>query len=262
VAEVAWRTIRQDQRMAGTVMGAALAYRVFVWALPLALALVGATGLVAAAAGEGVWDLAGSSLGAEVVDSVSAAAAGASPEALLAMVLTGSFWLLYETYALLRAARAVAAFAWGAPIRALRRAPFRVSLFLALILVPVAAGAASHPLAGWLPFPFGLLAALAALAIVPATFVVCTVVLLPHRGGWTAQVPGALLFSAVLAATHLFTTLVVYPWVAGRAAYSVLGGAAVLLITLFILGRAYGLACSLNAVLHRDGGVRTRGTSA
>lgn len=46
VAEVGWRTIRRDASIGGSVLGAALAYRLFIWLLPLALVIVLGLGLV------------------------------------------------------------------------------------------------------------------------------------------------------------------------------------------------------------------------
>ena len=40
VAEIGWRTLRRDASIGGSVLGAALAYRIFIWLLPFALALV------------------------------------------------------------------------------------------------------------------------------------------------------------------------------------------------------------------------------
>ena len=38
IAEVGWRTMRRDASIGGSVLGAALAYRIFIWLLPFALA--------------------------------------------------------------------------------------------------------------------------------------------------------------------------------------------------------------------------------
>ena len=47
IAEVGWRTLRRDASIGGSVLGAALAYRIFVWLLPFALALILLLALVA-----------------------------------------------------------------------------------------------------------------------------------------------------------------------------------------------------------------------
>ena len=73
---------------------------------------------------------------------------------------------------------------------------------------------------------------------------------------WTSHLPGAALFYLMVAAIHLFTALILYPWIARKQeTYGVLGVAAGVLLTLYVISRALVISTALNAVLQRQGGV-------
>jgi len=50
IAEIGWLTARRDAAVGGSVLAGALAYRLFIWLLPLALVVVLTPGLVAGSA--------------------------------------------------------------------------------------------------------------------------------------------------------------------------------------------------------------------
>lgn len=261
VAEVGWRVYRRDQQAAGSVMAAAIAYRMFIWMLPLALVLVAGLGLYASAANQDATQIAESSLGRYLADSVAAAATGTSTWARIVIVVSGTVVFLYESYVLLRTLRAVSSFTWGIPVRPLRHAPVATLVFLALLLGAVVVAALIGPIQDLAIPPFGLLIALASLMVLPAFYVLTTLLLLPHGARhWTDLVPGAVLFYVAVTLIHLFNTLILYPWVARKEeTYGVLGVAAGLLFSLFVFGRAFEVSSALNAVLLEDRRGRRRG---
>lgn len=259
VAELGWRLFRRDQQVAGSVMGAAIAYRLFIWLLPLALLMVSGLGLYADATGQGSADVANVVVARYVADSVADATDGMSAWARIVLITTSSLVLVYESYVLLRTLRAVSSFSWGVRVRALPHAPVATLVFMGLLAGPVVIAMTTASIADLAGRPWGLLLALFALAVVPAFYVLGSLLLFPNGARhWTELLPGAALFYAATAVVHLFNALVLYPYLARKQeTYGVLGVAAGLLFTLFIVGRSFELSASLNALLAEDR-VRTR----
>lgn len=242
VAEVGWQVARRDQAVAGSVLAAALAYRLFIWFLPFALLLVVGVGVHAQDSG----------LSGIVADSVEDAANDITPFARASALVVGFVVLVYETYVLLRAVRAVSSLAWGVPVRRLAT-PAPTSLaFLGLLVLASLAAAVIAPIREHVGFPLGILPLLVGLAVMPAFWLVVCVGFLPSRTeAWPAHVPGAILFAVCLWAIQLFNSLVLFPWLAHKEdTYGVLGLAAGILFSLFLIGRVIELSLSLNAVLY------------
>jgi len=252
IAESGWQVWRRDREIAGSVLAAALAYRIFIWLLPLALVLVAGLGLFGSSdAAHAVNDL---GISGVVAQSVSDTAHSGSWFGRIVLIISGTAVFLYESYILLRTLRAISAFSWRIPVRPLRRPARQVLLFLGLSLALVVGLSLTNRIAGILFFPLGLIVALISLLVVPAYIVIVSMVLLPHRAtSWMAFVPGAILVYGTYALVHLLATLVVVPWVAHKqATYGVLGISAGVLFLMFVFGRVVELAFSLNAVLEQQ----------
>lgn len=256
VAEIGWRLFRRDQSIAGSVMASALAYRLFIWMLPLALLLVAALRPLTDATDADPADYAeNAGLPSYVAESVGEATAGLTPLGLVAVLVSTSVVLLYETYVLLRALRAVSAFSWGVPVRSLRHPVPGTLTLLGLLVGLIAVGALTGRIAdvaGGLPL--GWILAIVSLLSAPVLFVLMFVLVLPDGADrWTAHLPGAALFYVMVAAIHLFNALILYPWVGHKeATYGVLGVAAGIMLSLFVTSRALVVATALNAVLQDD----------
>jgi uncharacterized BrkB/YihY/UPF0761 family membrane protein len=252
VAEIGWRTFRRDASVGGSVLGAALAYRLFIWLLPLAFVLVVGLGIAA--------DTTDGDTGAIVKDagltgfvarSIASSAERTHGWGAVVGLISALFVLAYQTTALLRAARAVTALAWGLPVRPVRR-PVRASLlFLGWILSFTVVAGSAPALRAAFAFPFDLLSTLAVYAALPLLYLALSWWLLPHAADdWHELLPGSILFGAAIALIGLFNSLLLFPWLAGRqATYGVLGAAACLLFSFFLFGRAVELAAALNAEL-------------
>jgi uncharacterized BrkB/YihY/UPF0761 family membrane protein len=261
IAEVAWQVFRRDQAIAGSVLAAAVAYRLFVWLLPLSLLVVGGLGAVASGRGEPAADYAeDAGIGDVFADSIGAAADAPGPIGRALLIGTASVVLLYETYLLLRAFRTVSAFAWRVPLTPMRRPAERALMLLGLLVATAATAALTNRLADLLGAPLGWVLALASLAILPAFYVILSTVLLPSGATrWTDHLPGAALFYLAMAGIHLFNSLILFPWISRKEeTYGVLGVAAGILLSLFIFGRAMELCAALNAVLHERRAARAR----
>ncbi len=248
VAEVGWRVYRRDQQIAGTVLAAAVAYRVFIWFLPLALVAVAGLGLLSSDANQVAAD---AGVSGYVAHSVAQASTATSLFARVTLIVSGSVVFLYESYALLRTLRAVSAFAWRIPVSPMRRPAQQTLMFLALSGALLVVLNLTPRLTVLLPLHLGFLLAIGALLIVPLYYVLLSHFVLPNRAPhWLAFVPGAILLYVTYGAVHLLASLVIVPWVAHKqATYGVLGVAAGLLFTIFIFARVLELGFSLNAVL-------------
>jgi uncharacterized BrkB/YihY/UPF0761 family membrane protein len=252
VAEVVWQTGRRDAAVAGSVLAAAIAYRIFILALPLGFFLVVALGAYSDAASADPSDVLDD---VGVVGYFADSIAHASDEItglsrVVALIGTGLL-VLYETNVLMRTLRSVSALAWRIPIRALTRPVGPTLLFLLLSGVALLAGQAITPLRASIGGAPAIVLGLAALVLLPAYWLAVSVWLLPHAARRRVDlVPGALLFGGGLAILQVFFNLILLPWLDRKEeTYGVLGVAAGLLLAFFLTGRLIELSASLNAVL-------------
>lgn len=252
VAEVGWRTLRRDASIGGSVLGAALAYRLFIWLLPLALMLVLGIGIAADTGGQSTGSIVrDAGLTGFIASSIADSAEHTSGWGAVIALVVALVVLLYQTSALLRSVRAVTALAWRMPVQPVRRPARATFLFLGWILLFVFTAGAASPLRTALSFPLDLLVALAVYAVLPALYLGLSWTLLPHGADdWYALLPGSILFGVSIALIGLFNALLLFPWLAERQeTYGVLGVAAGLLFSFFLFGRAIELAAALNAEL-------------
>jgi uncharacterized BrkB/YihY/UPF0761 family membrane protein len=255
-AEIGWRTLRRDASIGGSVLGAALAYRIFVWLLPFALAVVLGIALVVdqtdGSFAEAVRD---AGLSGFIASSVADAAAGTRGWAVAAGLVATLLVLAYQSSALLRAVRAVTALAWGLPVTRVPNAARSALLFLAWLLAFIVVASSAAPIRRSVAFPLDLVLNLVAYgAGLPLLWLVLSWFLLPHTVvRWPELVPGALLVGIGVAAIGLFNALVLFPWLSEREeTYGVLGVAAGLLFGFFLIGRTTELSAALNATLAEE----------
>lgn len=246
-AEVAWLVARRDGAIGGSVLAAALAYRIFIWLLPLALVLVLGMGWLADSSSV----LSETGLGAYITNSVAAAAENVSGWARVVGLVIGVIVLLYETYVLLRAMRAVTAIAWGLPVRRAGNPARDTLAFLVGVVAFTVAASSGAAIRKGLDFPTDILAWIVSWALLSAIFLAFAWWLLPHAAShWTEVAPGAALVGIAVILIGIFNWLILYPWLSQKEeTYGVLGVAAGLLFGFFLIGRTIELSASLNAVL-------------
>ena len=255
VTEAGWRTLRRDSSIGGSVLGAALAYRLFIWFLPLALMLVIGLGWIADTTdGDPTRIVRDAGLTGYMANSIANSAERSGGIGAVLGFVTALVVLLYQTSVLLRAVQAVTALAWGLPVRPMSRPARSTFLFLLWILALTAIAASAAPLRASLAKPWDLVSTVLVYLALPGFYFVLARWLLPHPSvHWRRLVPGSILFGSAIALIGLFDSLILFPWLQQReATYGVLGVAAGLLFGLFLLGRTVELAAALNATRVAD----------
>jgi uncharacterized BrkB/YihY/UPF0761 family membrane protein len=238
----------RDSEVGGGIIAGALAYRLFIWLLPLALVVVAGLGVAAEASSESP-EQAAESVGFEGLISNSIAGAADSPNRWYALLI-GVPVLIWVTRSLLRVLIGAHRLVWTdartrAPKPKLRAALALLGLLLCFGVVSTAASALRAS-----STEVGVLATL--IALVPYTGLWVLVSLrLPHRDApWTALLPGAVLFGLGIEVFHAVTAYVITPLALARqGTYGALGIASALLIGLFLISRLVVGAAVVNATL-------------
>jgi uncharacterized BrkB/YihY/UPF0761 family membrane protein len=246
--DAAYQMVDRDSELGGGIIAGALAYRLFIWMLPLALVLVGGLGIAAEAAEETPEEAADSlGMGGLISHSIASAATGNGRWYAL---LIGIPILVYTTASVLRVLIVSHRLLWtDSRARAQRATPVATLRLLVLLLAFPLAAVLASAIREWSP-GVGILAT--ALSIVPfAALWVLISSYLPHRdASWQALVPGALLFGVGVEALNVFTAYVLTPWALNKqGTYGALGLAAALLLSLFLISRLVVAAAVLNATL-------------
>jgi uncharacterized BrkB/YihY/UPF0761 family membrane protein len=253
---IALRTYQRDREIAGSVVGSAIAFRLFLFFVPLLLFLVGVVGFLAGwIEAEDVNDNAGISGGlAEQIE-----AAFNQPESTRWLAtLIGLFGIATTGRSLSKVMVASSSLAWRLPMRT------RASLKVIGALVGLIAGI------GMLAMLINRVRHQYGVGITGVSFLV---VFVAYVLGWLAVswlmpratrdpgvlLPGAVLVSGVLTGLQLVSQILL-PSRMGRASqlYGAVGTTIVTLGWFFIVGRAIVVATSLNAVIHEQFGTISR----
>jgi uncharacterized BrkB/YihY/UPF0761 family membrane protein len=240
--------VDRDLEVGGGIMAGALAYRLFVWLLPLALVVVGGLGIVSQAADSTPSDAA-SSFGVSGLVSSSVANAARSGARVYALLI-GVPLLMIATRSVLRTLIVTHRLAW-VDMRSRTHKPTWVAsarLLVALVSYFVIAGVSHRvdPLLGPVPVLLTIV-----LMVPYAGLWLAVSVDLPRRDApWQALVPGAVLFAVGVELLHVVTEFYIAPHTASlEGTYGSLGIAAALLLSLFLISRLAVGAAIVNATL-------------
>jgi uncharacterized BrkB/YihY/UPF0761 family membrane protein len=237
--------VERDSAIGGGLLAGALAYRLFVLALPTALLLISGLGLYAAASGKTPRQAAHEAgLHGLIASEVASTASGGARWLVFIVMIPA---VLYACVTLYRSIAKVHAIAWHGSARKVRIAPAGVvALAGTLVLQLVALESV-----GWArrASAVGGIVALAGYVVVVGGAWLAVSTQLPRRDvRWTALLPGALLVGAGLLLVHAFNVYVTTILVESRAnTYGALGVAAALLFSLVLVGRVIVLSPQLNA---------------
>ena len=246
--DVVFQVVDRDSDAGGGIIAGALAYRFFIWLLPLALVSVAGLGLASDAASESPQETAKRlGLSGLVSNSIATAAQG---HARWYALLVGIPILVYVTRSLLRTLIVSHRLLWGDTRAAAPRPTISATLrLLVLLLAFSVVSTVASAVRASAPGP-GILVTLVSVLPYAGLWLLITLPL-PHRGAdWRALVPGALLGGTGMELFHVFIAYVLAPYaVAKQGTYGALGAAAALLFGLFLISRLVVLAAVLNATL-------------
>ncbi len=258
--DATFEVVDRDAEIGGGIMAGALAYRLFIWLLPLALVSIAGLGFAAAAESDSPRQAAKSMGLAGLVSS--SVAGSAKSSARWYALLVGVPLLLYATRSVLRALLVTHRLVWEDARASVRKPNLRATaeLLAALVgffVISGLANAAREQTSGG-----GALVTLAALVPYAALWLLVSL-RLPHgRAGWRDLIPGSLFFAVGAEALQLVTAYFIGPQAASKeGTYGALGVAAALLLGLFLLSRLAIASAVLNATLWRRRARRAGGVA-
>lgn len=246
--DTAFEMVERDGDTGGGIIAGALAYRFFIWLLPLALVLVAGLGFAADAA-EKSPEEAASSLGLAGLVSASVAAAADGSGRWYAL-LVGIPILLYVTRGLLRALIGVHRLVWGEPRSAKLKPSVHATVLLLVYLLGYLMVSVLVSLARATSTGLGIVGATLSFFAFAGLWLLLTT-RFPHRGApWEALVPGALLLGVGLAVGQAAMYYLLGPYVLSKGGtYGALGVAAALLFGLYLISRLMIFGAVVNATL-------------
>ena len=237
-----------DSEVGGGIMAGALAYRLFIWLLPLALVAIAGLGF-ASEAGSRSPESAAKSMGLAGLVSSSVAGAANSSARWYALLI-GIPLLLFTTRSILRTLIVTHRLVWTDARGAVPRPTFGATLrllpaLLGFFVISVLAGAARAS-----SFGGGILVTL----LVPIPYAALWLLIstrLPHRDAtWRDLVPGAVVLGFGLEVLHVVTAYVIAPQASSKqGTYGSLGIAAALLLGLYLVSRLVVTTAVVNATL-------------
>jgi uncharacterized BrkB/YihY/UPF0761 family membrane protein len=247
---LAVQAFESDRRRAGGLLAGGLAYRIFLWQIPLALFLVSALGLATELSGDDPADLARKT-------GMTAALAGTISEAVVAsqsarwwLLVLGAVLTVWAGRGVYRGARLISELAWET--RAPHASSFKGSLAVTgfgLLAVAMQAFlpklSEAFDIPGLIRFALGL--------ILASSLAFGVLWLLPRADApWTSMVPGAVLTGVGMRLLGLaVSTYFAYRLDHSNDLYGALGLAVVMMLFLFLVARIFVAAQFLNATLHR-----------
>jgi uncharacterized BrkB/YihY/UPF0761 family membrane protein len=246
--DAAFEMVDRDGEVGGGIIAGALAYRLFIWLLPLTLVAVAGLGIAADASSESPGSAA-RSLGLSGLVSASVADAAEGSGRWYALLI-GVPVLVYTTRGVLRVLIGAHRLVWtdiraSAPRATLVETLRLLALLLCFPVITTTANAAR----AWSTGP-GVLVSV--VAIVPFAGVWLLITMrLPHRGAdWKALIPGALFFALGAEVLQAVIAYAIAPYsIAKQGTYGVLGAAAALLFALYLVSRLVVASAVLGATL-------------
>lgn len=248
-ADAAFQAFQRELAYGGGLLAGGLAYRLFLWLLPIGLVSAQILGFLVDVSDEDVEDAAKEfGIGAAAMASAERAVETTQQNRIL-LLLTGLVLLAWFSLGFLRALQVAYSFAWGLPRQRLSKPLYAVLFFNGLVLALAVTGAGL----AWLREQLGLFGLLGVLATVAFQAAVGVLVmwLLPHRAErWHELVPGALLVAVGAQLVNVAVVFYFAPKIArSTELYGTLGTAAVLLVWLYVLARLITSGAFLNATL-------------
>jgi uncharacterized BrkB/YihY/UPF0761 family membrane protein len=247
--DIGFVAAQRELGLGGALLAGGLAYRLFLWLLPIGLVGAEILGFWVDANEDSVQDAAKEfGIGAAAVASAADAVETNSSNRIL-LLLTGLIALAWFSLAFVRALQLAYSLAWGVRRPRLHHPLYAVLLFNGIFLTIAVASAGL----AWLRQELGLIGIVGlVLTIVYQAGVALLIMwLLPRRTErWQELVPGAVLVSVGSQVISLAVVFYFAPRI-GRSSelYGALGAASVLLVWLYLVARLIMSGAFLNATL-------------
>jgi uncharacterized BrkB/YihY/UPF0761 family membrane protein len=239
----------RDRTVGGNLLASAIAYRLFLWMLPVALLMASLLGF-AQASGRDQPEQVGEDLGLgkSVISTVAGAASQAEKSRYL-LLFIALFGIYFAGAAGAKTLIAVHRFAWGLSPIGPRVTPL-ASLAFTGAAVAVACASALAGIIRDQAHGIGLVA-MVIVALLDASVWFGLSLLLPHAGApWTRLVPGALLVGVGMQLVHVASVYYLSNKIeTASQLYGGLGFAATILLGLYLLARLMVASAVLNATL-------------
>lgn len=236
--------VDRDRRIAAGVLAGGIAFRLFLWTLPLALIAAGVLGLLdASVTDDAVESLGVSAAAAASVEEAAADAAGSS----WWLIVAGSLLLVLAGTAAVRALELVHGAACAIPPRRAR------GLKSGLVFSAIGIGiVVTHALLAWAREAFDLDRSLFVLiaAVMFCVWLLGSRWVFPYDAPLRALLPGAILVGLGTAVMEALSVYVLVPVLTKKSeVYGALGIAAAMLIWLYVLGRLIVASAIVDAAL-------------
>jgi uncharacterized BrkB/YihY/UPF0761 family membrane protein len=247
--DVAFVSIERDTAAAGSVLAAAVAFRIFLFLVPYIFVLVYGFGLFSSTTGSDPQDIAAKAGIAGLLASTIVVAADQSLFTRITVLLVASYALFSTARTLLKVLAVVHALAWQL------RPPRRLKLTkpALLLIVLVTAALALVQLINWLrdrSFIAGLGAELLFIAVPTAVWLVVSLRFFVHppEAGRRDLLPGALLVGVGVQILHFITVYWITHLLESKSeTYGAIGVALAILFWAYVLGRILAASAVLNA---------------
>ncbi len=240
----------RDLGAGGGVLAGALAFRLFIFAVPYVWVVLTVFGSAAELRHESGQDAARSAGLTGLIAKSVADAQHTSDTTKVISIVVGTFAVVLAARTVVKTLRAVHALAWRVPLTRLKHST-RAAFILILVILMVSLLASAI---GWVRSErpaIGLLLGLSMIVVWSGAWLLVSW-LLPHAKGVSPVdlMPGALLFGLVVWLMHLLTVFYFSRKVASASdTYGAIGAAIGILLALYLVGRAMSASAVLNATL-------------
>jgi uncharacterized BrkB/YihY/UPF0761 family membrane protein len=250
LVDAGFHIYERDLGAGGGVLAGALAFRLFLFAVPYVFVVITLFGSAADLQNESGQDAARTAGLTGLIGKAVADAQRQTESTKIVSLVVGLFALFLAARAVVKTMRAVHALAWRVPLTRLRNSSRAAALLVAilfgasLVLTGISKVRSDHPL-------IGLVLGLASIVIWGGAWLGISW-LLPHARGIsvTDLLPGALLFGLVVWSMHLLTVFYFARKVSHASdTYGAIGSAIGILLALYLIGRAMSASAVLNATL-------------
>jgi uncharacterized BrkB/YihY/UPF0761 family membrane protein len=253
IIDVAFRSYEQDTHVAGAILAGAVAFRVFLFVVPLVFFIVAAAGFVAEALGRSAPDVLES---ARVTGLLAGTITDIGSQSLwtrLSILGVSAFALLTGTRSLIKVLTIVHQLVWILPRTRPRNQTKLVggtilAVLLGLVLVQVLSLVEDVSFAAW------LVGTVLYMAVPAGLWLFASWKVFPHPEGTTWQdfLPGAILVGIGVEALHVFTVVWISRSFESKSeAFGAIGGSLSILLWSYVMGRIMAAAPVLNAAAWR-----------